>query len=73
MPILGALQRVMNLALEVLHQPSYTLMRESLHVIVQLSLSAEYPAGRCVTELVEVRHFDAKNQIFEIKNMEQVA
>ncbi|OGT50858.1 MAG: P-type conjugative transfer ATPase TrbB [Gammaproteobacteria bacterium RIFCSPHIGHO2_12_FULL_41_15] len=69
----GALQRVIDLTLEASHQPPYTLMRESLHVIVQLNLSAHHPAGRCVTELSEIDSFDAKNQVFLIKNKEEAA
>lgn len=69
----GALQRVIDLCLEVSQQPPFSLMSESLNIIVQINLSAHHPAGRCVTELVEVKSFDAKNQVFLIDSLEEAA
>ena len=55
----AAIQRVIDLCLEVVANPPYTLVAEALDVIVHIDANAKHPAKRQVTEIIEVCGFDA--------------
>jgi P-type conjugative transfer ATPase TrbB len=63
----AAVQRVLDLACEIVTTPPYLLAAEALDVIVQIEERSAHPAGRIVTEVMAVKGFDTKNKIFQFE------
>lgn len=66
----AAVQRVLDLACEVVTTPPYLLAAEALDVIVQIEERASHPAGRIVTEMITVKGFDTKTNLFQFEKLD---
>ena len=60
----AAVQRVLDLSCEVSTNPPFALCAEALDVIVQISNDSTHPARRRVTDIIELKGFDAKTKQF---------
>lgn len=67
----AAIQRVLDLACEVVAIPPYALTAEALNVIVQIEEKPSHPAGRLVTGIVEVQGLDPQTNQFILKNLDE--
>ena len=65
----AAVQRVLDLACEIVATPPTLLAAEALDLIVQIEERSAHPAGRIVTEIMAVKGFDSKNKIFQFENL----
>lgn len=65
----AAVQRVLDLACEIVPTPPYALAAEALDIIVQIEEQSAHPAGRIVTEIIEVKGFDSKNKVFQFEKL----
>lgn len=62
----AAIQRVLDLACEVVSSPPINLAAEALDVIVQINASSKHESGRKVTDIVYVEGFDNNCQQFNL-------
>ncbi|MCH9770124.1 MAG: P-type conjugative transfer ATPase TrbB [Gammaproteobacteria bacterium] len=67
----AALQRLLDLACEVVVNPPYHLVNEAVDVIVQIDRCANHPARRVVTSIVEVLRFNAKTKTFDCRALKE--
>jgi len=65
----AAVQRILDLAMEVTKTPPYGLAAEALDVIVQIEAKPHHSAKRQVTGICEVIGFDAQRQQFQFKTI----
>lgn len=65
----AAVQRVLDLSCEIVTTPPYCLAAEALDVIVQIEECSSHPAGRRVSDIVLVKGFDTKNNIFQFEKI----
>ena len=66
----SALQRVIDLSLEVTTTPPTSLVAEALDVIVQLEVDRNTANGRRVSGIVEVNGYSQQKQAFQLEVME---
>lgn len=60
----AALQRMVDLCHEAINTPPHRLIAEAVDVVVQISQDRSHPAGRRVTEIIDVIGFDRKTSEF---------
>lgn len=65
----AAIQRVLDLACEIVATPPTLLAAEALDIIVQIEERSIHPAGRIVTEIIAVKGFDNKNNAFQFEKL----
>jgi len=63
----AAVQRVLDLACEVVINPPYSLAAEALDIVIQIEENLSHPAGRIVTDMILVKAFDSKNKVFQFE------
>ena len=63
----AAIQRVLDLACEVVANPPYVLAAEALDVIVHIDACPRHPAKRVVTQIIEITGFDYATKEFLFK------
>lgn len=66
---LAAIQRLKDLVLEAASCVPYSLISESIDMIVHIGYSASHQAGRVVEEIIGLNHFDQSVQSFEIEKL----
>lgn len=65
----AAVQRVLDLACEVVTSPPYVLAAEALDIILQIEECTSHPARRLVTGIMAVTGFDTKTQSFKFEHI----
>lgn len=65
----ATLQRVEDLALEICVTPPRNLIGEAVDVIVHLAADRNHPAGRVVTEILEVKTFNQLSNEYSYKTI----
>ena len=65
----AAVQRVLDLACEIVATPSTLLAAEALDLIVKIEERSAHSAGRIITEIMAIKGFNTKNKIFQFGNL----
>jgi type IV secretion system protein TrbB len=63
----AAIQRVLDLACEVIPTPPHTLAAEALDIIVQITACSKHVAGRRITEMIAVEGYDLATKQFNCR------